>query len=88
MKIPNFPTGKIITKDGNLTDNWSKALVQLFQELQKNMSNEGHIVPSQSASNLLVLDNDTNRKGALIYDGDNDKLKVNIAGVLKEIQTV
>ena len=88
MKIPNFLNEKIVTKEGYLTESWHHSLEQLFNELQQQMSDEGHIAPSQSATNIITLSGDPNKKGALLYDETNDKLKVNIAGTFKEIQTV
>lgn len=88
MKIPNWPGNKkFVDEEGNLTKEWRHTLEQLFQELQKNMSNEGHIAPSQSTANLTKLGG-TDTSGAILYNEDTDKLVANIAGVIKEIQTV
>lgn len=88
MKIPNFINERFVDKDGYLTKPWQHTLEQLFKELQTQMSDEGHVAPSQSATNITLLDGDVTKKGALIYDETNDKLKVNVAGTIKEIQTV
>lgn len=88
MKIPNFINEKLVTKEGHLTEAWHHTFEQLFNELQSQMSDEGHIAPSQDAANITALDGDPTKAGAVLYDETNDKLKVNIAGTFKEIQTV
>lgn len=88
MKIPNFINERFVDERGHLTEEWQHTLEQLFNELQSQMSDEGHIAPSQDAANIAVLDGDVNKSGAILYDETNDQLKVNIAGTFKEIQTV
>jgi len=46
-----------------------------------------HIVPSQDATNVAILDGDTTKAGALLYNTTTKKAMVNIDGTLKEIQT-
>ena len=67
MKIPNFINQRFVDKDGNLTEHWQHTLEQLFQELQQQMSDEGHIAPSQTAANIAVLDGDAAKAGAIVY---------------------
>lgn len=87
MKIPNFINERFVNKEGHLTETWQHALEQLFNELQTQMSDEGHIVPSQDATNVAILDGDTTKAGALLYNTTTKKAMVNIDGTLKEIQT-
>lgn len=87
MKVPNFSSARFVEKDGHLTEEWRHVLEQLFNELQQQMSDEGHIMPSQNATNVAKLDGDPNKKGALIYNETTEKALVNINGTLKEIQT-
>ena len=87
MKIPNFlGEHQLVDKNGFLTENWKRTFDQLFQELQKNMSDEGHIVPSQSSANIATLTGKVD-DGAFLYDDDTHKVKVSINGVFKEIVT-
>lgn len=88
MKIPNFINERFVDKNGHLTEAWQHTLEQLFNELQSQMSDEGHIAPSQDATSIAILDGDATKAGAILYDETNDKLKVNIAGTFKEIQTI
>ena len=87
MKIPNFSNEKIVDENGYLTEQWKHTLDQLFNELQQQMSDEGHIMPSQNAANVAKLDGDATKNGALLYNEDTNKALVNINGSLKEIQT-
>ena len=88
MKIPNFSNSKIVDKNGHLTDEWRHTLEQLFNELQQQMSDEGHIMPSQNAATVAKLDGDVTKSGAVLYNETTKKAMVNIDGTLKEIQTV
>lgn len=87
MKIPNFINEKFINEDGYLTEHWQHTLEQLFNELQQQMSDEGHIAPSQDAANVSKLDGDITKAGAVLYNTTTKKAMVNIDGTLKEIQT-
>lgn len=87
MKIPNFLNSRVVDKDGYFTEPWKHLFEQLFQELQTQMSDEGHIAPSQPTSNILLLD-DPQYIGGFLYDSDIKKAKVNIDGTYKEIVTL
>lgn len=87
MKIPNFSNARFVEKDGHLTEEWRHVLEQLFNELQQQMSDEGHVMPSQDATNVAVLDGDATKAGATLYNTTTKKAMINIDGTLKEIQT-
>lgn len=84
MNIPNLPLDAIVDQSGKLTDPWKVFFEQLISELQKNVSNEGYILPEQPTSNIALL---TDLKGAIIYDSDNDLAKVNLNGTFRTILT-
>lgn len=86
MNIPNFQDVKVVDDNGFFTPEWKHIFSQLFNELQTRMSQESHIVPSQSSSTITQL-NVPDYQGGLLYDEDNNKLKVNIAGTFKEVVT-
>ena len=87
MKIPNFAGDiQFVDENGMLTEEWSHILSQLFNELQTQMSDEGHIAPSQSTTDIAQL-NVTKYSGGLVYDSDVNKLKVNVNGTFKEVVT-
>lgn len=86
MNIPNFLDVQVIDSNGHFTGPWKEILSQLLGELQGRMSEESHIVPSQPTSKIALL-NSTDYNGGLLYDSDAHKLKVNINGTFKEVQT-
>ena len=86
MKIPNFIDHQLVDKDGYLTEPWKHTFEQLFQELQKNMSDEGYITPSLESLDIAKLTG-VELSGNLIYDTDIKKLTVNIDGTIKEVLT-
>lgn len=67
---------------------WHSFFSQLTTALQFNLSQEGIIVPKQTALNIAKL-NVTNpdKFGATIYDNDNHVAKINLNGVFKTITT-
>ena len=86
MIIPNFSNIKVVDEKGYFTPDWQNLMQELFSTLQKNLSNEGIIVPQQDAANILSLNSGASI-GALLYDSDNDLLKVNLAGTFKTVTT-
>lgn len=94
MIIPNFQNSRFVNKDGYLTDEWQNIFQALITALQQNLSDEGFLVPQQSAANIAKLQtafaastNPATYNGDLIYDSTNDLLKVNIAGTFKTVTT-
>lgn len=83
--IPNYMRMKIADKDGHPTNEFHNFMSALTQVLQSSLSNEGIKTPQQSADNIALL-NLPQSKGALLYDSDNDELKVNINGTFKTVQ--
>lgn len=87
MKIPVFSNIQFVDKaTGYLTDIWGKMLNQLFDQLQKNVSDEGFVIPSLSTDDILKLTNAVD--GTLIYDETLNVLKIRKNGVFTTIQTL
>lgn len=78
---------KIADKDGNPTEEFHNYMMLLNQALVQMLSNEGIKTPQQTAANITAL-NTAQSKGALLYDSDNDELKVNINGTFKTVPVV
>lgn len=87
MNIANFQNTKFVDRNGYLTDEWQLILQSLFQELQKNTSNEGLFIPQQPTATITAL-NTAASTGALLYDSTTDEAKVNIAGTFRVITVV
>lgn len=52
IRVPNLPTGTIVDKDGNATDDELTFRHSLITSLQNNFGNEGLVSPTQT--NLLA----------------------------------
>jgi hypothetical protein len=95
MKIPNLIDIPVVGQDGKLTDPWRQILTQLFTELQKNVSNEGFIIPQQPTANITTLSSQQSI-GAILYNSDTDKFEgcfkkivgPTITGEFKEFATI
>ena len=83
MTIPVFENIKFVDDNGFLTAEWQDILQDLFRTLQLNFSDEGLVMPKQTAANIALLADSEN--GAMVYDTDNDEAMVNIAGTFKKI---
>jgi hypothetical protein len=87
MNIQEFVSSKIVDENGYLTQEAQIIFNQLFTQLQINFSDEGLVVPPQSAENIAQLELADAENGTLLYDETNDLMKVNIAGVFKTVLT-
>lgn len=98
MNIPNFDNIQFVDKNGFLTDQWKQILTQLFTSLQQNAGNEGLVMPSQTASNIALIQNNlvnglpTCQFGTMIYDTTNNQPKIAVSNaglpLFKTIQTI
>lgn len=84
MNIPNFENIQFVDRQGYLTPEWQLILEQVFQALQKNLSDEGYKVPQQPTTTINQL-NTAASTGALLYDSTTNQLKVNISGTFQVI---
>jgi len=97
IRVPNLPTGPIVREDGFATDDELTFRQSLITSLQDNFGSEGLVAPSQSTSDITIIQDNRERDpvdplvagpytcaaGTIIYDSDTDELKVAIlvAGV-------
>lgn len=86
MTVPNFISTPVIVKDkdGNYywSPEWRNVMTQLLQQLQDNFSQEGLVVPGQTAANITTLSTALSNQ-AILYDTDNNLFKGCIGGVFK-----
>ena len=87
MNIPNFEDIKVVDENGKFTQAWKNIMSQLFNELQKRMSEEMHVAPSQTTANIAQF-NTPDYVGGVVYNTDTKQLNANIDGTIKVIQTV
>lgn len=86
MNIPNIPhISDSITIDGKtINPSWYRFFEQLVTEMQKNLSQEGIGIPSQSSSNISILQAG-NPPPSLIHNKDNGNYYLPVGGVYKQI---
>ncbi|CAB4148868.1 hypothetical protein UFOVP855_4 [uncultured Caudovirales phage] len=63
MNVPNLIIGPMINKDGFLTDEGLLFFQNLVSGLQSNIGQEGYVIPTQSAANIIVIQNKTDVNG-------------------------
>lgn len=89
IPIMDFRGSKFVNEDGTLSDVAQSFFDLLNTVLIKNIGSEGVIAPSQSASNIMIIQNNkttnvvlnnsyTCQFGTLIYDNTNNKLVVSL----------
>lgn len=86
MKVPTFIDTPVVGKDGKLTDQWKNIFMELFTQMQKNISDDGLVAPSRTSSDITAISS-TDNSGAILYDQENNLLKANINGEVKTIKT-
>ena len=86
MKIPVFDNIKFVDKEGYLTPGWSNILQELFQSLQADFSDEGLVIPSQTAADIAKLTDAPN--WTVIGDTTNNALKIKIDDELRTIFSI
>ena len=101
VRIPNLPIDKMVDENGKATPSEETFRQTLITNLQTNFGNEGCVVPSQSAANITVIQNNqainvdtgvleyTCKGGTLLYNTDADSLMVAIlSGGIPTFKTV
>jgi hypothetical protein len=79
MTIPVFDNIRVVDENGIFTPEWRAILQNLFQTLQDRLSNEGLVMPSQSVTNINLLNNSDD--GALVYDETTNLPKIRVNGI-------
>lgn len=64
IRVPNLPIGRLVDENGYPTDDFLTFLQGLTQSLQQNYGAEGLVMPTQSPSNTLIIQNNQNAQGA------------------------
>jgi hypothetical protein len=81
MLVPSFPVEKVIDDKGYLTPAWRTFFEQLLQNMNQSLSNEGIVIPPQTASNIALLTQSMN--GTIIYNSDANSFQGKLGGVFK-----
>lgn len=85
-RLPSFQHEKLVDENGHLTDAWRDTFIQLFTFVNKNLSNQGFMIPQQETKTITDLGT-TQATGAILYDSKTHTFKGNVNGVFKEFKT-
>lgn len=66
MFIPTMVKDRLVDENGFLTKEWANLFEQLLTNMQQALSNEGFLVPSQSQSNMALIQSGVNPTGEQI----------------------
>lgn len=86
MNVPNWIIQRLVDEKGEAHPQAQTFFSQLITEMQKNLSNEGYVVPSQSSANIQQLST-TDNKAKLLYDAEEEVMKLNNNGKFQQIYT-
>lgn len=78
MLVPTLVQQQVVDEKGFLTPQWRQFFEQLLQNMQQSLSDEGFLIPPQSAANIALLTDSPN--GTIIYDETNNEFKGKKAG--------
>ena len=92
MQIPTFYKYKYVDAKGELTPDAEYYIDLLNIQMQKNLSDDGFVVPSRTTVDINTIADPTNENtrpdGTLWYDTDLNELKVKINGIVKVVQVI
>jgi len=87
MKTSFSPSINIIDKDGRLDQAWDKYFSILDTELNYYFGSDGTLFAFRTHADIVNILNTTNLIGRILYDSDNQVMRVNNTGQFKEILT-
>lgn len=83
IRVPNLPMGKMVDENGMPTDNELAFRQQLITTLNQLFGNEGCVVPTQTAANITVIQNNVNPQGqytcafgTILYNSDANSIMI------------
>ncbi len=83
IRVPNLPLGQVVDEDGMATDDEMTFRQALVSGLQRLFGNEGVVVPTQSAANIITIQNNTNPQGqftcafgTILYNSDANSIMI------------
>lgn len=103
-RIPDLPLGRMVTEEGEPTDEELTFRQSLISNLQSWVGNEGLVAPTQTAADITIIQNNTQGNqsgftmytcgfGRILYDVTNNKMVVSIddgtgVPIFKEIMLI
>jgi hypothetical protein len=83
IRVPNLPFGKMVDENGHPVDDELSFRQALVGNLQQLFGNNGVAITQHTAADITIIQNNQNQNGqytcqfgTLIYDTDNNVLKV------------
>ena len=88
VRVPNLPLGAMVNEQGLPTIDMLTFLQTLVTNLQRYLGNEGLVAPTQTATNITTIQNNTVpnpsggspvytcQYGTIIYDSTNNLMKM------------
>lgn len=87
IRIPNLPLGQITDENGMPTDDELTFRQSLLTSLQRYIGNEGVVVPTQTAADILTIQNHVNSQGqytcafgTILYNSDANSIMIAVDG--------
>lgn len=85
MNVPDLPIDEFVTADRKLSDVGKNFFQQLISQLQNNFSNEGLVAPTQSSTNITIIQNNQNGTeqytcsyGTILYNSTGNSIQIAI----------
>lgn len=88
MQIFSLPNGPLtVERNGQryLADEWHKTWTDFWQQAQRELGNEGYLIPQQPSA-TVDLKTGVENIGNLVYDTGRSALIVNINGALYKLE--
>lgn len=92
MNVPPYDHRKAVNDEGDYSDEAQHYNDVLNQQMQMNLSNDGFVIPSRSASDISYISDPANGNargnGTMWYDSTNNQFVALINGKLKTFMMI
>ncbi len=86
MNIQSPPLNDpLVDKNGRITSEWIPFMSVLFQQLQSNLSDDGYVLPKNTAAQIAVIE--PKIQPAILYNTTTNQPMIKVGNVFKTITT-
>lgn len=89
--FPSVPHDPVVTRGGMLHPSWESYFNLLTNNLQRNFSQDGHVIPKNTSSEVEQLTstpaNQAESTQRIVYNSDSDTFQGSTGGPFKSFQT-
>lgn len=85
LRVPNLPLGPIVGENGNASETELTFRQTLITSLQQYFGNEGVVVPTQTAANITLIQNNqlangdyTCQYGTILYNSTANSIMISV----------